>query len=132
MLRRLSLLTLLAAAGATSPSAAQSTAQGRASVRVAEPAGIAIVQDVLANFNASLVVFGSVGDAVSMAVPANVSISGPGGESLVLATSSALSTSSLILAQDSISVSIGALPKAQPDGTAGTYGGIMVVLAQYN
>lgn len=132
MLNRFSSFVLLALAGTSIPASAQLPVKGTSSVRIAEPAGISIVQDVLANVNASLVVFGTAGDAVSLAVPKDVSISNSGGESLTLATSSMLSSSSLILAQDSISVSIGALPKAQPGGTAGTYGGIMVVLAQYN
>lgn len=132
MSRSLTALAVLSAAGASAPAAAQS-AFGSAGVNMVQPAGITVVQDVLTKVNAAMIVTGSPGDSVSLAVPSSVEVSSAVGQVMTVGTLTELSATNLVLGQDSISVSVGALVSGQSAGASpGTYGGVMVVLAQYN
>jgi hypothetical protein len=131
MRAQLAIFGILAAAVSFEAAAAQS-AKGAAGTQISEQAGITVVQDVLTNVNASVLVIGTPGDTVSMAVPASVSLSSPSGQSMNLGTATELSSGNLLLSGDSVSVSIGALGDGQSGATPGSYDGVMVVLAQYN
>jgi len=131
MRAHLAVLAILAAGVSLEPAAAQN-AQGAAGTRIVDQTGIAVIQDVLTNVNASVLVIGTRGDTVSMAVPSSVSLSNASGESMSLGTVSQLSSGNLVLSGDSVSVSIGALDGGQAAASPGNYGGVMVVLAQYN
>src|SRR5688500_5237126 len=109
LVRASSILLTFAVAGVAMPAAAQSFAQGNAETRISEPAGIAIVQDIIANTNSALALIGTGGGAVSLAVPSSVNLSNAGGDSLAFGTVAQVSANSSFLSQDSVSVSVGAI-----------------------
>ncbi|MBA3678441.1 MAG: DUF4402 domain-containing protein [Sphingosinicella sp.] len=137
------MLSALALAASAGPVFAQS-ASANGSASIVEPSGVVILQDVLTssrtivqnvltNVNASLVILGTSGDSVSVSVPSSVSLSSAAGDNLTVGTISQLSTNSLVLSDDTVSVNIGAIANGETAAAPpGTYGGVLVVLAQYN
>ena len=125
----LAALALLSSAG---PAVAQSATAG-SNVTIVPSVGFEIVRDVLGDTNAALIILGSVGDALSISVPSSVFLSTAGGDDLTIGAASQLSSDSLVLSEDTVSVNIGAIVNGETAAAPpGTYGGILVVLAQYN
>lgn len=116
------------------PAAAAAQATASSSVRIEERAGVTIVRDVMTQTGASLTLIGTKGDNVSVGLPGSIAVSNSVGQSLELITSVAFAYGNgLILGNDAVSVDIGATADPQSRaGANGVYGGVMVVVAQYN
>lgn len=129
----ISSLTLLGLVSLSVPVWASPIATAHANATIQQSAGITVVRDVLTQTNLSVKITGSPGDAVTLAVPGSVNVSAVGGQSLSLTTTTQLMGAGLVLAEDAISVTIGALVNGEVAGAPpGPYKGVMVVLAQYN
>lgn len=134
-------LSALVLATSANPVFAQS-AKTDSSVSIVEAAGVEIVQDILTNeivqdlltnVSASLIILGTAGDSISISVPSSVSLSNASGDGLTMGTVSQLSSNSLVLSEDTVSVNIGAIANGETaTAPPGIYGGVLVVLAQYN
>lgn len=124
------LIAALAVCTSTS-AAAQQSVNGSAGLVIKDPAGLVVVQDILSNVNAALVISGSAGEAISFAAPASVNVSNASGGEFSLATQ--LSVNNVFLSGDTVNVRVAALNGGeQKAAQPGAYGGVMVVLAQYN
>lgn len=116
-----------------SAAASQSaSAQGLADIRA--PAGINVIRDIMTQTNLSFTVVGQPGDTVALGIPGSINVVSGAGESLTLnTTTSQLQLASTVLAQDTVSISVGAEFDGQAgDADSGQYNGVIVVLAQYN
>lgn len=109
------------------------SASGKTEIR--SRAGIAVVQDLMFQSNISFIVIGQPGDAVAVGVPGSVNVTNSSGENLVLDTvsqSQILLAGGTVLAQDTVSISVGAEYEGEAEAASGDYNGLLVVLAQYN
>lgn len=129
-----SIIGCLSVLGPTAPAlAAQASAFGRTQIVV--PAGITVTNQVISQSLSTISIVGSPGDAVALAVPASLPVSNAAGQTLSLNTiqSQTLFTSGSVLAEDAVSVSVGAVFDGQlGDNSKDAYEGVLVVLAQYN
>lgn len=98
------------------------------------PAGITVIRDVLSQTGISFTVVGKVGDALSVGVPNSVNVVSGSGQSLTLNTTQQVQfAGATILAEDAVSVSVGAEFSGHgAEEAPAQYEGVMVVLAQYN
>ncbi len=131
-------LPLLIVASAFMPLApAIAFTQTFGSAQISEPAGLSVIENLMAQTNITVTIVGTPGDAVSLGVPGSVNLTSAGSPDLLLKTSTdpaMVYANGVILSQDTVSVSIGAEVDTQANGrpNSGRYDGVLVVLGQYN
>jgi predicted small secreted protein len=125
---------LLASSVLLAPTAGLTQISTRGAVTIEQPASASVIQDVITQANITVTVVGTPASGVSVGVPAAVNTVSAAGQNIQLTTTTALAFSSgLVLSQDAVSVSIGAIADPQAVTAApGTYDGVIVVIAQYN
>ncbi|HWH21924.1 MAG TPA: hypothetical protein VNT25_01345 [Allosphingosinicella sp.] len=129
------LLALLASLGISASPARAGQASTAGTATIEARVGASVLQDVMAQTNITVTIFGRPGDSVSLGVPGSLNVTNGAGQNLrLITTSSELAyASGVILSEDTVSVSIGAMADRQtPEGIQGSFGGVRVVLAQYN
>lgn len=125
--------TIAAGAAFTAPPAmASPQARTVVSAQIIDPAGVGVVNNVLAQSGVQVKLFGRPGDAVTLSIPGTVEISNAAGQRLSLPTvASGVADGGLILSEDVMTVSIAAATDGL-SGASGSYSGLTIVLAHYN
>lgn len=135
MRRSLAAAILFCAFGAQQSFAATTPfAHATSKTEIRSRAGIAVVQDIIFQSSISFMLIGQPGDAVAVGVPGSVNVTNSRGDNLVLDTTSQslLFAGGTVLAQDTVSISVGAEYDGDAEASSGDYNGLLVVLAQYN